>query len=224
MSIGPFSFNGFDVAVLVILLISLIIALQRGFLREMLSLVALLLAGILTLFVWGRFRYQVQDFISPSWLADATLGVGTFVVAYLLSVFILSKIFGKLEAPPAKFLNRLLGAGFGILRGLILAALGVMVLTASHRSSVEAQDFKSYIMENRDQLPPDIMERMPDSMREQMEAPPKPLPDYLENSTFYPLLNRIGDIIRNLPVGEWKSYAERIKDGDIDGISREITQ
>ena len=74
MSIGPFSFNGFDVVVLVILLISLIIALQRGFLREMLSLVALLLAGVITLFVWGRFRFQVQEIISPSWLADATLG------------------------------------------------------------------------------------------------------------------------------------------------------
>ena len=224
MSIGPFAFNGFDVVVLVILLISLIIALQRGFLREVLSLVALLMAGILTLFVWGQFRYQVQGFISPSWLADATLGIGTFAIVYLLAVFILSKIFGKLEAPSAKFLNRALGAVFGIFRGLILATLGVMVLTASHRASMEAQDFKRDILQNPGIYPSDIMDRMPESMRDQMEAPPKPLPDYLETSTFYPLLNRIGNAIRNLPFAEWKSYADRIKDGDIDAISREISE
>lgn len=224
MNIGPFSFNGFDVVVLVILLISLIIALQRGFLREVLSLIALLLAGVLTLFIWGRFRYDVQDFISPSWLADGTLGVGTFLLVYLLSVFILSKVFGKLKASPAKLLNRVLGAVFGIARGLILAALGVMVLTASHRSSVEAQDFKRDIIENPGMYPTDIMEKMPESMREQMLAPSKPLPTYLETSTFYPLLNSIGNIIQNLPYAEWKSYADRIKDGDINGISRELTQ
>jgi len=224
MSIGPFSFNGFDVVVLVILLISLIIALQRGFLREVLSLVALLLAGVLTLFIWGRFRYDVQGFISPSWLADATLGVGTFLLVYLLSVFILSKIFGKLEAPPAKLLNRALGAVFGIFRGLVLASLGVMVLTAGYRSSLEAQDFKRDIVENPRAYPSDIMDRMPESMREQMNAPPEALPSYLETSTFYPLLNSIGNVIRNLPYAKWQSYADRIKDGDIDGISREITQ
>lgn len=224
MSIGPFSFNGFDVVVLVILLISLIIAIQRGFLREVLSLVALLLAGVLTLFVWGRFRYDVQDFINPTWLADVTLGVGTFILVYILSVFILSKLFGKMEAPPAKFLNRAMGAVFGIARGLILAALGVMVLTASHRSSLEAQDFKNDILQNPGIYPSDIMDRMPESMREQMDAPPKPLPDYLETSTFYPILDSIGDMIRNLPYADFKSYADRIKDGDIDSIRREITQ
>ncbi len=224
MSIGSFTFNGFDVVVLLILLISLIIAVQRGFLREVMSLVALLLAGVITLFVWGQFRYAAQSFISPGWLADAALGAGTFALVYLIAVFILTKIFGKLDAPSTKFINRVLGAGFGILRGLILASLGVMVLTASHRASEDAQEFREYIAQNEASLPADIMEKMPESMREQMEAEPKPLPEYLEKSAFYPLLNRIGDMIRALPFAEMRSYADRIKDGDIDGISREILQ
>ena len=99
-----------------------------------------------------------------------------------------------------------------------------MVLTASHRASIEAQDFKRDILQNPSSYPPDIMARMPESMRDQMEAPPEQLPDYLETSTFYPLLDRIGNVIRNLPFAEWKSYADRIKDGDIDAISREITE
>lgn len=222
MTIGSITFNGFDVFVLLILLISLIIAIQRGFLREVLSLLALFIAGIIALFVWGRFRYAAQNFISPSWLADIALGVGTFALIYLLGIFILTKVFGKLEAPSTKILNRALGAAFGVFRGLILASLGVLVLTASYRASEDAQDFRELIESNQENLPPDFIEKMPYSMRQQMEAEPKELPQYLQNSTFYPLLDRIGGVIRALPFAKMRSYAERIQDGDIDGISREI--
>jgi len=222
MTIGQFTFNGFDVVVLLILLVSLLIAVQRGFVREVMSLLALFIAGIVSLFVWGQFRFAAQDFISPSWLADVALGAGTFILVYMLFSFILSKLFAKFDEGSTRLINRILGAAFGVFRGLVLAALGVMVLTASHRASNEAQDFRQYIAENRDSLPPDIMERMPESMREQMEAPAKPLPDYLSNSTFYPLLNSIGNVIRSLPFAEMRSYADRIKDGELEGISREI--
>lgn len=224
MSIGPFTFNGFDVVVLLILLISLIIAIQRGFLREVLSLVGLLLAGIITLFVWGKFRFAAQDFISPSWLADAALGVGTFVLVYIVGVFILSKIIGKLDAPSTKFINRVLGAGFGIFRGLILASLVVMVLTAKYRSGQEAEEFRQYVEQEQSSLPDDFIKRMPESMRQQMESKAVPLPEYLVGSTFYPLLNRIGNGIRSLPIAKMQSYADRLKEGDFAGIREEINQ
>jgi len=143
MSIGQFTFNGFDVVVLLILLVSLLIAVQRGFVREIMSLLALFIAGVISLFIWGQFRYAAQDFISPSWLADVALGAGTFILVYMLFSFIL-------------------------------------------------------------------------------EAPAKPLPDYLAGSTFYPLLNSIGNVIRGLPFAEMRSYADRIKAGELEGISQEI--
>lgn len=222
MSIGSFTFNGFDVVVLLILLISLIIAVQRGFLREVLSLAALLIAGIITLFVWGQFRYAAQDFISPGWLADTALGVGTFMLVYLIGVFILTKIFGKLDAPSTKFINRLLGAGFGIFRGLVLASLGVMVLTSSHKASIEAQETRATLEAKG--LYEELKTTYPESFQEQMDNGVQPPPEYLQNSTFYPLLDSIGNVIRNLPFAKMRSYADRIKDGDIEGISQEILQ
>jgi len=92
MSIGQFTFNGFDVVVLLILLVSLLIAVQRGFVREIMSLLALFIAGVISLFIWGQFRYAAQDFISPSWLADVALGAGTFILVYMLFSFILTKL------------------------------------------------------------------------------------------------------------------------------------
>ena len=46
MSIGPWDFSGFDIVVLIILLISLLMAAQRGLAREVTSLLGLLLSLI----------------------------------------------------------------------------------------------------------------------------------------------------------------------------------
>ena len=222
MSIGPWDFTGFDVVVLLILLISLIMAAQRGLARELTSLLALLIASAIALFVFGRFRFAAQDFISPSWLADGALGLGTFALAYMLMVFLLSGIVKSLKGKEVGLIDRLFGAGFGVMRGLLVAALGVMLLTSQYRASQEAQEFKEYISQNQGEVSPEILERMPRSMREQMEAPAAELPKMLQNSTFYPLLAKIGDGVRALPFTKMRSYADRVKDGDIQSIIEEI--
>ncbi len=222
MSIGPWDFTGFDVVVLLILLISLIMAAQRGLARELTSLLALLIASAIALFVFGRFRFAAQDFISPSWLADGALGLGTFALAYMLMVFLLSGIVKSLKGKKVGLIDRLFGAGFGVMRGLLVAALGVMLLTSQYRASQEAQEFKEYISENQGEMSPEILEKMPRSMREQMEAPAAELPKMLQNSTFYPLLAKIGDGVRALPFTKMRSYADRVKDGDIQSIIEEI--
>ena len=222
MSIGPWDFTGFDVVVLVILLISLLMAAQRGLAREITSLMALLIASAIALFVFGRFRFAAQDFISPSWLADGALGLGTFALAYMLILFLLSGLVKSLKGKDVGFIDRLFGAGFGVMRGLLVAALGVMLLTSQYRASQDAQEFKDYISKNQGEIPPEILDKMPKSMREQMEAPPAELPKLLQNSTFYPLLAKIGDGVRALPFTKMRSYADRVKDGDIQSIIEEI--
>ena len=222
MSIGPWDFTGFDVVVLVILLISLLMAAQRGLAREITSLMALLIASAIALFVFGRFRFATQDFISPSWLADGALGLGTFALAYMLILFLLSGLVKSLKGKDVGLIDRLFGAGFGVMRGLLVAALGVMLLTLQYRASQDAQEFKDYISKNQGEIPPEILDKMPKSMREQMEAPPAELPKLLQNSTFYPLLAKIGDGVRALPFTNMRSYADRVKDGDIQSIIEEI--
>ena len=222
MSIGPWDFTGFDVVVLVILLISLLMAAQRGLAREITSLMALLIASAIALFVFGRFRFAAQDFITPSWLADGALGLGTFALAYMLILFLLSGLVKSLKGKDVGLIDRLFGAGFGVMRGLLVAALGVMLLTSQYRASQDAQEFKDYISKNQGEIPPEILDKMPKSMREQMEAPPAELPKLLQNSTFYPLLAKIGDGVRALPFTKMRSYADRVKDGDIQSIIEEI--
>lgn len=220
VTIGPWEFNGFDVVVLIILTISMLYAASRGLLREVISIAALLVAATITLFVWGQFRFAAQDFISPPWLADGALVLGVFAIAYLIMVMIMSKVGKSIAGRESGFIDRVLGAVFGIARGLIIAALGVMLLTASNRASAEAQEYKA-LLESQG-IYDQVLEQMPKSMREQMESEPKPVPDMLENSVFYPMLDKIGAAIRALPFAKMKSYADRIKDGDLDGLSEDI--
>ena len=46
-----------------------------------------------------------------------------------------------------------------------------------------------------------------------------------KGSTFFPLLDRIGEGIRGLPFAQFKSMAEKLKDGeDISDVVKEISQ
>jgi len=222
ISIGPWDFNGFDIVVLIILLISMLYAASRGFLREIISIAALLVAAIVTLFVWGRFRFAAQDFISPAWLADGALLIGVFFIAYLIMVLIMSKVGKSIAGKEPGLIDRLLGAGFGVARGLIIAALGVLFLTAGNRAAAEAREYKKNLIEQG--IYDEVLRKMPKSMRDQMEADEKPLPEMLADSTFYPLLNKIGAGLRALPFADVKTFAERIKDGDIEGLSEDFME
>lgn len=222
VTIGPWELNGFDVVVLVILLISMLYAASRGLLREVISIGSLLLAAVVTLFVWGQFRFAAQDFISPQWLADGALLVGVFFISYLIMVLIMSKIGKSIAGKESGFIDRILGAAFGIARGLIIASLGVIALTTGNRAAAEAQSYKKNLIEQG--IYNEALNKMPKSMREQMEGELKPLPDMLTESTFYPLLDKIGTGLRSLPFAKVKTYAERIKDGDIDGLTEDLLE
>jgi len=215
MSIGPYIFTGFDVVVLLICLISLLMAASRGFARELVSLAALVVAGAIALFIFGRFRFAAQDFIQPSWLADGALGFGAFGLAFLLVVFLLSGVVKSLKGKDIGFIDRLLGAGFGVFRGLIIASLFVMVTTASYRDAQEKQEFQESLTEEQRAT----FENAPKSVRDLLTVKEVELPFFLKDSTFYPLLNKIGDGIRLLPFARIKSIAERLKDGDIPDLN-----
>lgn len=222
ISIGSFNFNGFDTAVLILLIISGLYAFARGFMREIISITALLFAAVVTLFVYGQFRFTARGLISPAELADGILILGTGFLSYFIAAIVMAKIGKTIGGEKPGLIDRLLGAAFGIARGLLVASLFVIFWSADYRASQDAREFNDYIASNPQSFPPEIVAKMPKSMRDQLEAEPTELPGLFVDSTFYPLLDRIGGVIRALPFADMRSYADRIKDGDLDGIAEEI--
>ena len=198
MSIGSWTFTGFDIVVLLILLVSLLMAASRGLMRELTSIFALAIATVGALFIYGRFRFAAQDFISPSWLADGALGLGAFALLYMLIVFLLSGVVKQLKGKEVGFIDRLFGAGFGVLRGLVVASLATIVIVQLMGSTPDAP-----------------------AAGETAQVQKTP-PDFVKNATLYPVLGKIGDAVMSLPFAKMKDTAEKLKDGDLEGAAREI--
>lgn len=222
MNIGPWDFTGFDVVVLLVIIISLLMALSRGLFREFISIAALVIGGIAALITFGQFRFAAQDFIQPAWLADGALGLGAFFLTYLLVVFLLRGVAKTLRGKTPGLFDRLLGASFGAFRGLIIMSLFVMIPTASYREGQSAQDFKKHVLENQQNLPDDILDKAPKDIQDWLNKPPPELPFWLEGSLFYPTLDKIGSFIRNLPFAKLKTQADKLREGDLSDILEAI--
>jgi len=139
MDVGAMSFGGFDVVVFIILGFSAILSFARGFSRELISIISLLLGLAGALFIYGRYRVDAQNFIRPTWLADAALFIGVFLLIYLIITFIMrgwaKSIRGRKPGP----FDRLLGLAFGVARGALLASLFVLVVSKSAKEGEPAE-------------------------------------------------------------------------------------
>ncbi|MEQ8515934.1 MAG: CvpA family protein, partial [Chromatocurvus sp.] len=122
------AFNGFDWFVVVLLSVSMLISLWRGFSREALSL-----AGWIIAFVAANlFASEVATLFSGL-IENLT---GRYIVAWslvfvvvLVACGLLAKLFSRaVKASGLGLLDRLLGTVFGFLRGLLIVMAIVFVL------------------------------------------------------------------------------------------------
>ena len=127
MSIGPWDFGGFDIVVLLILGISGVMAFARGFVREIVSIIALVVGIFAALFLFGRFQGRALDLIQPAWLGNWALAIGAFFVAYLLVTMVLRGGTKKLQDREPGFFDKMLGFGFGLFRGILISSLVLIV-------------------------------------------------------------------------------------------------
>lgn len=122
-------FNWVDWAILAIILISAVLSLTRGFFREIISLLSWVAA-----FVVGRVFYEplaeiLSGFFqaSPSIYALAAfviLFVATLIVGGLIGILIRSLV--KLSG--LSMTDRILGVGFGVLRGGLVIVIMLVLL------------------------------------------------------------------------------------------------
>lgn len=121
--------NGFDILVLIVVGISALLAFARGFVREVLSMAALVI-GILAA-VWGlsAFREPVREMIKPSYIADTTTVVGIFLLVYIAVRVLTGRIHEWVhDSEPLGILDRTAGILFGVARGFIIASIPVLLV------------------------------------------------------------------------------------------------
>lgn len=132
-----------DWTLLAVLLVSVVIGLVRGFAFEVLSLVGWLVA-------WFGAQYLAPE-VSPHVPVGTSGSAGNLAATYVLcfvAILIVWTLLARLvrllvQATPLSLPDRLLGAGFGLLRGgvLLLAVATVVALTpAAHSAPWQASE------------------------------------------------------------------------------------
>lgn len=123
--------NSVDIAVGVVLLISGVISLVRGFVHEMLSHAGWIVSGLAALWAVRRVP-EVHDlshqYIHNDLLADIAAGVVIFLVLLVICSIITHSVARRVQQSALGSTDRALGFLFGLVRGLVLCSLAYMVV------------------------------------------------------------------------------------------------
>ncbi len=118
-----------DLVVVGFLLLSAVVAYLRGFVREALSLLAWIGAGIATYYLFEPLKGYVRAFVPIPLFADIATGLAVFVVALLILSFVAGRIADGVAKSSQSALDRALGFLFGLFRGALLVCLAYLVVS-----------------------------------------------------------------------------------------------
>ena len=119
--------NWLDIVLIVILALSTLHSLRRGFSREVVGLAATLAALVLGMWFYGVAGSYIAPYVGSTRTANL-LGFAAVVLAVLIAGGIIGWIISRfIRTIGLSFFDRLLGACFGLARGTLIA---IAILTA----------------------------------------------------------------------------------------------
>jgi membrane protein required for colicin V production len=122
--------NWLDIVIVILVLISLVSALRKGFSRELVGLVAAIVGLLCGLWFYASAGGFLRPYVSSPAIANFC---GFFLI--FCGILILGAIVGALLSKLLKvaglsWFDRFLGAAFGLVRGLLLAIALVLAIVA----------------------------------------------------------------------------------------------
>jgi membrane protein required for colicin V production len=120
-----------DYVIIGIIALSAIISIVRGFVKEVLSLVAWILAFWVALTFSPQFSVLLSDYISTPSISLFTAFSGLFIVTLILSALVNNLIAAIVEKTGLSGTDRMLGVLFGLLRGVAIVTLLVLLAAAT---------------------------------------------------------------------------------------------
>ncbi|MEM1087560.1 MAG: CvpA family protein [Pseudomonadota bacterium] len=122
----------FDGIAIVIVIVSVLMALARGFLRELATLGAFIAALAAAYYAHALFHQPLANALpegAPGWIPDAVLIVGAFLIIYVLVAWFGASLSKNLQgADGIGLVDRLAGGIFGFLRGAVVIVFFAFVI------------------------------------------------------------------------------------------------
>ncbi len=115
-----------DILLLVVMLISGLLAMIRGFMREILSIGAWIVAALVTLYGYSRVLPIAQGYFNSNTVAAAATVGSIFLLTLLVVSIITVRISDMILDSRVGALDRTLGFLFGLGRGLIIVVVAFL--------------------------------------------------------------------------------------------------
>jgi len=124
--------NWFDLLLLLILAASVMTSFRKGLSREVISLASVILAIVCGIWFYGTAGALFEPYVSSKGVAHLAGFFAVFLVVMLVGA-VVGAIVGKfLRVTGLSFVDHILGAGFGLARGVLIAVAlitGVMAFS-----------------------------------------------------------------------------------------------
>lgn len=156
-------FTLLDGILILVILVSAVLAMIRGFTREVFSVASWVAAAAAAYFLWDDVLPYVQQYIDDKNLSLGVTVAGIFFITLLVVSLITMRISDFVLDSRAGPLDRMLGFAFGAARGLILVIIAVLFINFFIEPTKQPQ----WIAEARtkpwlDSLGQDLMNRLPE--------------------------------------------------------------
>ena len=115
-----------DLALLAVMLVSGLLAMVRGFMREILSIAAWGAAAVVTLYAFGKLLPTAKTYFNNDTIASIVVVVGVFVGTLIVVSVITVRISDMILDSRIGALDRTLGFLFGLARGLLIVVVAFM--------------------------------------------------------------------------------------------------
>lgn len=115
-----------DIILIGVMLVSALLAMIRGFMREILSIAAWVIAAVATLYAYAKFLPLAKSYFNNDVVAAAVLVGGTFLGTLLIVSIITVRFSDMVLDSRVGALDRTLGFLFGLGRGLIIVVVAFL--------------------------------------------------------------------------------------------------
>ncbi len=165
-----------DIIVGFIILISVIFALYRGLLRELLGISSWILAGLGALYIYHPVSLLLQGKVENERLWNIGLSILVALIILIIMTIINAHITKKLRKSSLSGLDRLLGIAFGVARAVLLIVL-VWLFTsqmAFTKTQIEKMNQDNISVVYIQQLSDMTEKLLPSHLQTDLKKKPKP--------------------------------------------------
>jgi membrane protein required for colicin V production len=115
-----------DIVLLAVMLVSGLLAMIRGFMREVLSIASWVAAALVTVYAFPRLLPQAKQYFTSDLVATAVVIAGVFLATLIVVSIFTIKLSDMVLDSRIGALDRTLGFLFGLARGLVIVVVAFL--------------------------------------------------------------------------------------------------